>query len=180
MAIGGTGNASLFMAQNVELLIETRAPKPASGADPEVKQAGNEWVNMRQVHYIKAHPKARTDHGGRRAYGFAAPDAEVSAIVSATEDAVDNMEEYSTRDGLGNLPTKTWFFRATNSKGEQKIATFDGWMYAVEFIKRDGHPGEFADVSFNIQFESIKPRLAGASGVTGTFSAADGEGSAGD
>ena len=162
MAIG-KGNAGLFMAQNVEMLVNKTA---GSTTAPD-----EEWINMRSVNYVKAHPKARTDHGGTRAYGFAAPDAEVSAVVSATEDQMDLIEEMSTRNGLGILPIHNWSFRGTSADLKRRTATFKGWMYAVGFSKPEGHQGSFAEISFTIQLESTRPAVGTSTPTTVTLPA---------
>ena len=165
--IGG-GNAALFMSQNIEMLMNKDTG--ITSANKSSTATNDEWINMRSVHYIKAHPKARTDHGGTRAYGFAAPDAEVSAVVTATEDQMNLIETMSTRNGLGILPLHKWTFRATSSDGKRRSATFTGWMYAVGFAKNDGHQGAFADISFSIQLEKTRPDVDTLdSGITGTF-----------
>lgn len=169
--IGSSTIAGLFMSQNVEMLVnQTKAEVAGWDTAP-----ADEWVALRQVHYIKAHPKARTDHGATRTYGFAAPDAEVQATFSASVDQINLVEKMTTRNGLAQLPKHRWMFRAAQGDGTGRSMTFDGWMYAVEFIKRDGHPGEPADIAFSIQLESTKP-TPGVYTVTasaGTFSGND-------
>lgn len=146
----------LVLAQNVQLLVDDDG-KPLEGTG--TAGTDDEFATMLQVRVHKSHPESRYNYGKDRNYQHGAPDIGLSFTLSTTEETLDKLDEWSTRNTNGEIPERNYAVKYTALDGSTHTMTFKGKLRDTDDGKQRNAQQDPVDSNCFIRITSDEVRV---------------------